>query len=65
MTVIPDRADYGSGKPTSWPSLVDELFRDVPVQSARDLVVDGFFDSDDEVDEFVAHVRRARDADLS
>ena len=60
-----DRADYGAGMPTSRPASVDELFRDVPVQSARDLAFEGVFDSDDEVDEFVAHVRRARDADVS
>lgn len=60
-----DRADHGAGLPTSRLASVDELFQDVPVQPARDLASDGIFDTDDELDEFVAHVRRTRDAELS
>lgn len=60
-----DRADYGEGMPTSQPVSVDELFRDVPVQSARDLACDGIFDTDEELDEFLEHVRSTRGADLA
>ncbi|MPZ85305.1 MAG: hypothetical protein GEV28_34935 [Actinophytocola sp.] len=60
-----DSADYGAGMPTSRPVSVDELFRGVPVQSARDLACDGIFDTDEELDEFLAHVRSTRDADLA
>ena len=60
-----DRADYGAGMSTSQPVSVDELFRDVPVQSARDLACDGIFDTDEELDEFLEHVRSTRGADLA
>lgn len=60
-----DGADYRPRIPTSQPVSVDDLFRDVPVQSARDLASDGIFDSDEELDEFLAHVRSTRSADLA
>ncbi len=60
-----DSADYGSSMPTSQPVSVDDLFRNVPVQSARDLACEGIFDSDDELDDFLAHVRSTRGADLA
>lgn len=60
-----DHADYGPGLPTSRPVSVDELFRDVPVQSARDLACEGIFETDEELDEFLEHVRRTRSADLA
>jgi hypothetical protein len=60
-----DNADYGSGMPTSQSVSVDELFRNVPVQSAHDLTCDGIFDSDEELDEFLAHVRNTRGSDLA
>jgi hypothetical protein len=62
--VTSDRADYGS-MPTSRAVSVDELFQDVPEQSARELACDGVFDTDEELNEFLAHVRNARDADLA
>jgi hypothetical protein len=58
-----DHADYDPAMPVSQSFSVDELFRDVPVQSARDLVCDGIFETDDELDEFLEHVRTARGAD--
>jgi hypothetical protein len=60
-----DHADYGPDMPTSQPVSVDELFRDVPVQTVRDLACDGIFDTDEELDEFLAHVRATRGADLA
>lgn len=60
-----DHADYGAGLPASQPVSVDELFRDVSVQSARDLACDGIFDTDEELDEFLEHVRSTRGADLA
>lgn len=65
VTMTTDHADYGSGMPTSQSVSVDELFRNVPVQSARDLTCDGIFDSDEELDEFLAHVRNTRGSDLA
>lgn len=47
------------GKPAS----VDQLFRDVPVQSAEDLACEGIFDTDEELDEFLEHTYAARRAD--
>jgi hypothetical protein len=59
-------ADHShDGVPAQRHASVDDLFRDVPVQSARDLACDGIFDTDDELDEFVAHVRDARHAGLA
>jgi len=43
---------------------IDELFGHVPVQSARDLACDGIFDTDEEVDEFIAHVYATRRSDV-
>lgn len=44
---------------------VDELFRDVPVQTLDDLACPGIFDTDQEVDEFIEHVYASRRADLA
>ncbi|MGQ0774650.1 MAG: hypothetical protein ACT4NY_09565 [Pseudonocardiales bacterium] len=59
-----DRADYSpnmAGRPVS----IDELFRDVPVQSADDLACAGVFDTDEELDEFLKYIYAARRADLA
>lgn len=59
-----DRADYSlnmAGHPVS----TDELFRDVPVQSAEDLACAGVFDTDEELDEFLKHIYAARRIDLA
>jgi hypothetical protein len=42
-----------------------KLFRNIPVQSAEDLVCEGVFDSDEELDEFLQHIYTARRADLA
>jgi hypothetical protein len=42
---------------------VDELFRNVPVQTFDDLACPGIFDTDQEVDEFIEHVYSSRRAD--
>jgi hypothetical protein len=36
-----------------------------PVQSVADMAQDGVFESDEELEEFLAHVYAARDADLA
>lgn len=60
-----DRADQTGNIPTSQPISVEELFRDVPVQSARDLACDGIFDTDDELDEFLAFTYAERRTNLA
>ncbi len=45
---------------------IDELFRDVkPIGSIDDLAAAGVFESDDELDEFLAWVRAERNANLA
>lgn len=47
---------------------LDEIFRAKgarPVQSADDLACDGLFESDEEIDEFLAYTYAARRADLA
>ena len=45
---------------------VEDLFRDVPpLRSAEDLASADVFDTDSELEEFLASVRSARDADLA
>jgi hypothetical protein len=60
-----DEVNYGPGMPIGRRVSVDELFRDVPVQSARDLACDGIFDTDEELNDFLAHIRTTRGADLA
>ena len=44
----------------------DEFFRDVrPIQSVDELAVPEIFESDEELDEFLAVVRANRNADLT
>jgi hypothetical protein len=57
-------ADYTSGIPDK-PVSVDELFRNVPVQSVEDLACAGIFDTDEELDEFLEYIYAARRADLA
>lgn len=56
--------DYTSDIPDK-PVSVDELFRDVPVQSVEDLACEGIFDTDEELDEFLEYIYAARRADLA
>ncbi|MDQ3222938.1 MAG: hypothetical protein M3Q75_05615 [Gemmatimonadota bacterium] len=55
-------AEYSPNVPGK-PASVDQLFRDVPVQSAKDLACEGIFDTDEELDEFLEHLYAARRAD--
>jgi hypothetical protein len=55
---------YSSDIPDK-PVSVDELFRDVPVQSAEDLACAGIFDTDEELNDFLEHIYAARRADLA
>ncbi|MGH3898880.1 MAG: hypothetical protein ACRDTA_11645 [Pseudonocardiaceae bacterium] len=47
------------------PVTVDKLFLGVPVQSVEDLACEGIFDTDEELDEFLAHIYAARRIDLA
>jgi hypothetical protein len=60
-----EHKDHNESIPADQPVTVDELFRDVPVQSARDLVCDGIFDTDEELDEFLAFTYAQRRANLA
>jgi len=45
---------------------VDELFRDVPtIKSIEDLAAPDVFETDEELDEFLAFVRADRNANLA
>lgn len=47
---------------------LDEIFRAKnaqPIRSADDLACDGIFETDEELDEFLAHTYAARRADLA
>lgn len=45
---------------------LDELFRDVPaIQSIEDLAAPDVFETDEELDEFLAFVRADRNANLA
>jgi hypothetical protein len=63
--VTAEHADQAENIPTGQPVTVDELFRDIPVQSARDLVCDGIFDTDEELDEFLAFTYAQRRTNLA
>lgn len=56
------------GKRADRQATLDELFRakDVkPIQTADDLACEGVFDSDEELEEFLAYTYAARRADLA
>jgi hypothetical protein len=65
MLLTTNPADRAGNIPSAQPVSVDELFHDVPIQSARDLVCDGIFDSDEELDEFLAFTYAERRANLA
>ena len=45
---------------------IDELFRNVPpIKSVDELAAPGVFESDEELDEFLAWMRAERDANLA
>ena len=58
-------ADYPATPHPSSPT-VEELFRNVqPVATVEGLACDGIFESDDELDEFLAYTYAARRAELA
>jgi hypothetical protein len=61
VTSKPERAVSRAAKITA-----DELLRGVrPLQSVDELAAPGIFESDEELDEFLAAIRANRDADLA
>jgi hypothetical protein len=61
VTSSPDPAAAGNARRRA---CIDELFRDVqPIESVDDLAAPGVFESDDELNEFLAWVRAERNAD--
>jgi hypothetical protein len=66
--VTTNRADYAAVPPDRGVESIDEqaLRKGVrPIQSADDLAQDGIFDTDEELDAFLAHVAVMRHADLA
>jgi hypothetical protein len=67
VTVTTNRAD-GAVPPDRGVESIDEQARRkgiCPIVSADDLAQDGVFDTDDELDAFLAHVAAMRHADLA
>jgi hypothetical protein len=61
-------ANYPAERPERGSVSLDELARRKhvqPIRSAEDLAQDDVFDSDEELDAFLAHVQAARHADLA
>jgi hypothetical protein len=68
VTVTTNRADDMSVPPDRGIESLDEQARRKgvqPIQSADDLAHDGIFDTDEELDAFLAHVAAMRHADLA
>lgn len=68
VTVTTNRADDMSAPPDRGLESLDEQARRKgvrPIQSADDLASDGIFDTDEELDAFLAHVAAMRHADLA
>jgi len=61
-------AGYAGESPESRPESIDEQVKRKgvqPVESVRDMAQDGVFGSDEELEQFLAHVYSARHADLA
>jgi hypothetical protein len=59
-------AGYAGESPEPRPESIDEQVKGVqPVESVRDMAQDGVFGSDEELEQFLAHVYAARHADLA
>ena len=61
-------AGYAGESPEGRPESVDEQVKRKgvrPVESVRDMAQDGVFESDEELEQFLAHVYAARHADLA
>ena len=68
VSVTTNRADYGARPPDRGSVSVEELARRQgvrPVESVEDMARPGIFESDEELEEFLAHVYAARRADLA
>jgi hypothetical protein len=65
IAMTTDHADQAGNIAAGQSPSVDELFHGVPVQTARDLACDGIFDTDDELDEFLAFTYAERRANLA
>jgi hypothetical protein len=61
-------AGYVGESPETRPESVDEQVKRKgirPVESVKDMAQDGVFESDEELEQFLAHVYAARHADLA
>jgi hypothetical protein len=61
-------AGYAGESPETRPESIDEQVKRKgvqPVESVRDMAQDGVFGSDEELEQFLAHVYAARHADLA
>ena len=68
VSVTTNRADYQAQPPDRGSVSVEELARRQgvrPVESVEDMARPGVFESDEELEEFLAHVYAARRADLA
>ena len=61
-------AGYAGESPETRPESIDEQVKRKgvrPVESVREMAQDGVFGSDEELEQFLAHVYAARHADLA
>ena len=61
-------AGYAGESPETRPESIDEQVKRKgvrPVESVKDMAKDGVFGSDEELEQFLAHVYAARHADLA
>ena len=68
VTVTTSGAEHAEHPPAGNSVSIDELARRKgvrPVEFVEDMAQDGVFESDDELEEFLAHVYAARRADLA
>ncbi len=68
MTVTTNKADYEARPPDRGSVSVEELARRQgvrPVESVEDMARPDIFESDEELEEFIAHVYASRRADLA
>jgi hypothetical protein len=59
---------YAGESPEARPESIDEQVKRKgirPVDSVEDMAQDGIFESDEELEQFLAHVNAARHADLA
>jgi hypothetical protein len=66
--VTTNSAGYTEESPEARPESIDEQVArkgNRPVESVEDMTQDGVFESDEELEQFLAHVYAARHADLA